>query len=203
MLKIETFEIQLWNQSALAWSSALSVTIGTSQQWYNQTINNDYIDTTNERLTIQYVDTETDADGVRSNLTIDYAGLAGWNFTIELITVTHCDFGDYSAGDPEQAGNQTITVNVTAGETFDIQVYGTDTTGSVITNGYIYVNTANDWGTAMVLNTTHDTLWSDQAAGIDQQYELYFWIWIDWTGGDAAIPNGDFEFDINIKIISS
>lgn len=71
----ETVKIQLWNGSD--WNTELTMTIGNTLQWYNETIpSNDYV--IDDNLTWRYVGNTESSDTVQNTLILDWAG---YNYT--------------------------------------------------------------------------------------------------------------------------
>jgi hypothetical protein len=74
----ENFEIQLWNSTSSAWTSPLSISIGTTETWYNNSISGNGI--IGSTITWRYRGTHEEFfDLEQTTLFIDYAGIASYD----------------------------------------------------------------------------------------------------------------------------
>jgi hypothetical protein len=195
----ESMEIQVWNETASGWGSVLGTTIGTSEQWYNQSLDLDYIDTTNSRCTWRYRGTSESGDTTQTTLNIDYAGITAYNFSVYGLPVTFNSL-EFSADDQYHALiDSPLEFVVESGKSYDVEINGSDVIGTPITNGYIYVWTSDDSGSSFALTTSWQDFLTGQSKGNNTHY-IYIWVFIDWSPGDPKIENASFEWDVNIRI---
>lgn len=201
----ESFEIQMWDHSGSDWDAALSTTIDTSEQWYNQSFSSSYVDTASEEVTWRYRGTSESTDTTQTTLRIDYAGIRAYNFSIYGLPSTFNSLvfppdNSYHAFD-----DSPLSFVVESGTTYDIQVKSVDGTGTPIANGWIYFNTVDDNVSSTVLTTSYQNFLIDET-GVNTTHTIYLWVNTAWSVGDASIssteatPSYTFTLDIQILI---
>ena len=193
----ENFTIQVYNPSTLVWGSSLSVQIGTTEQWYNQTIDSVYVDTSNSRITWIYNDTDQSDDINQNTLNIDYSGVRAYNKTMDNLPATHNSL-EFSPDDQYHAlGDNPLTFDVESGETYTITIKGVDGTGSPVSGGYLYFNTVDNSGTSTQLTTSWQNLYVDQSSP-GATLSIYLWVNWGWSPGDAIVSDGIPTYTVNI-----
>ncbi len=192
----ENFEIQMWDFGGTSWDTALTTEISTTEQWYNQSIPSSYIDTTNNEITWRYRGTNEASDTTQDTLNIDYAGIRGYNVSVYGLD----DFNGliFSPDNSEHSHLEfPLSFQVESGAGYDLQIKGIDTTGTPVTDGYIYWNTANDYGTATQLTTSFVNFLTGQSAG-NNTHTVYLWVDVAWSAGDSGMPDGNQKYTINM-----
>ncbi len=197
----ENFTIQMFNPSTLVWDSALSVQISTTEQWYNQTIDYQYVDTSNNRITWIYNDTDQTDDTDQSTLNIDYAGVRAYNISIYGLPDNHDSLSFSPDSEYHNLSDSPFSFVVESGEIFDLQIKGVDGTGSPVSSGYLYWNTVDNTGTATVLTTSWVNFLTSQSAG-NTTYSVYLWVNYGWEVDDPELNDISPTYTLNITISS-
>jgi hypothetical protein len=197
----ESFEIQMWNYTESGWSTVLTTKIGTTAQWYNQSFNRYYVDNSTQQVTWRYCgdnETCTDSDD-QTTLSIDYAGISYWNFTVNIIETYIVLSGNYSQGLGWIAFDQSpIEINVSSGAIYNIQIKGIDGTNIPIASEYLRYNTVDNPSTGTNLSFSWVDLYTSQSAG-EQQVFCYLWVAVPFGVADKTV----FTFTLEIQIIKS
>jgi len=187
----ENFTIQLWNTTSSDWINT-TYYINTTETWYNYTIDS-YAGVVSENITWRYLDLLTTVDESQTTLSIDYAGISYWNFTIDLIPTTL----NWSVIQNDTLWHliptNPVYINISSGISYDVEVRGTDGAFSPIANNLVRFNTVNNSATGTNLTTSYQTLFNDQSAG---ETQLSFYIWV--TGGLGGI--GPYTFTLYVRI---
>lgn len=193
----EDFEIQMWNYTSSAWSSALASKITESETWLNQSIDKYYVDNSTQEVTWRYRgDSETD-DTTQTTLNIDYAGIKGYNFSVNIIEAS-VDLSSYDPGSGWIIFDSTpFSIDTSSGVTYDLEIKGVDGSGSPIANEYLCFDTDSNPAGGTNLSTAYQTLYSSQSAG---EVTLYFYLFV-------AVPFGvgdqEMTFTLFIQIVKS
>ena len=179
----ENINIQMWNSTASAWGDVLGTQITSSTTWINQTIVTGYVAST---ITWRYVSNSDTYDGNPSLLSIDYAGVIGWNFSINLIETTF-SVVDYSQGE----GNVSIIevplqIDVSSGLDYKIQIRGVDGAENPVSNNYLFYDNDSVVTGALQLTTSWTDLYTVRSGNIEET--LYFWLWLDIPFGIGDDP---------------
>lgn len=193
----ETFSIWVWNASDTTWYDT-EMDIDTTEQWYNFTFTSAYYGCNGSTITWNYRGDSESGDSTQTTLRIDYSGIRYWNFTINIIETTIIN-DDYKQGIGwELFDDVPFTINITSGVTYNIQIKGTDGSGSPIANEYLRFNTVNNPITGTNLTTSYITLYSDQTLGIENQHDLYVWCAVPF-----GVDDGVLTFTLYTQILES
>jgi len=198
----EDFEIQMWNYTSSAWSTALATSINDTETWWNQTFSKYYVDNTSEQVTWRYRGDVESSDTTQTTLSIDYAGIKAYNFSIDGLPPTHNSL-DFSVDDQYHAfADSPFSFYVETGVTYTIQIKGTDGTGNPVSGGFIYFDTDSNPSGSTALTISYQTLYASQGV-VDGNNTHQVWIWVNygWTSGDPLISDGSKEYILTIKII--
>lgn len=178
----ENFNIQMWNTTASDWGDVLATPITSSTTWINQTIVAGYITST---ITWRYVSTNDTEDTVPELLSIDYAGVIGWNFSINLIETT-ITITDYEQGEGNISVEEIpLEILASSGKDYKIQIRGTDGVGNPVTNNYLFYDNDSVVTGALQLTTSWTDLFTVRSGDIEET--LNFWMWLDVPFGVADI----------------
>ncbi len=193
----ETFEIQMWDWGGSDWDAALGTVISTTEQWHNQTISSTYIDAS-DRITYRFRGTSESGDTTQSTLNIDWSGIRAYN--VSVYNLESLAFGDHDPNGELAWPSSPLQIQVESGNTYDIQIKGTDTTGTPIADGTVYWNTVDNFGTATALTTSYIDVYTSQSSG-NNSHNIYFWVQVLFTPGDPPIPNDPQAWDYSILIV--
>ncbi len=195
----ENFTISMWNPSTTEWDAPLSVEIGTTEQWYNQTFDKSYVDTTNKRVTYIFNGTIESSDSTQDTLNIDWSGITAWNVSAYDLDTPH-GLSAYDPGSGYAAINiSPLSVIVECGTTYDLKIKGTDVSFTPVADGHIYFNSIDNPATSTVLTTSLQTIYASQSAGNNTHY-IYLWYKIDWTPNGGVTQNLE-EYTLNVTVI--
>lgn len=193
----ETFSIYLWDLIAVDWVDT-GQDIGTSETWYNWTITVGFADCIGSSMYVNYQDNIPSSDTTQSTLNVDYMGIRSYNFSI--YGLENFDSLTFSPDNTYHAFiDNPIQFVVETGQTYDVEIRATDLTGTPITDGWIFFNTVDDSGTSTLLTTSFQTLYSGQAIG-NNTHNIYLWVNLGWTAGDAGITNQQYQFTLIVDI---
>ncbi len=196
----ESFEIQMWNFGGSSWDTALTTEIDNTEQWYNQSISSGYIDGS-DQITYRFRGTLEVSDITQDTLYIDWSGVRAYNFSVYGLPETF-DSLNFSADNTYHAFDDSpLLFVVETGKIYDVQIKGTDITGTSIADGFIYYNTVDDTGSAIALTTSYVLFLNDQSKG-NNSHNIYLWVNWGWVGGDAGVTDGGRSFSIDIQIIN-
>jgi hypothetical protein len=196
----EEIEIQLWDWVGTSWSSPLATTITETEQWYNISISDTYVDTTNEWITYRFRDTDKALDSDQDTLYLDYSGVRAWNmstywheFTLSPTNITqNSDYWDFT--------DSPFSFQIEAGATYDVQIKGADVTGTPVASNWIFFNTVDDSGTSTQLTTSYQNLYVSQSAG-NNTHTVYLWINLGWSAGDPALADSYNKLTVTVYIV--
>lgn len=191
----ESFQIQTWNIGGSSWNSPLSLSIGTTEQWYNQSIDANAIGSS---ITWRYIGDLETGDTSQTTLNIDYAGVAAWNFTVDIIEATF-GISDYKQG----SGNTSITenplqINVSAGISYDIQVRAIDGSGTPVANNWLFFDSDSSVVGALQLTTSYQTLYSSVSPGDGTISSIYLWLDVPFGINDQTLT-----MTLEVRIVKS
>jgi hypothetical protein len=198
----ETFSVFIWNSS---WYDT-GLDIGTTEQWYNVTISGAGIVSS---TTFRFVgNDDISGDTTQSVLNLDYSGIRGWNFTVDIINATFTitgvgsQAGQYSVGTSYSLGSL-LLVNVSSGNIYDIQIKGTDVLKTPIASGYIYWDNDIDPSGSTALTASYVNWKTSQSVGDQVQHSIYLFIIIPWTPGDPLFTQEAWTFTFDVQILTS
>ncbi|KKN93618.1 hypothetical protein LCGC14_0194500 [marine sediment metagenome] len=180
----EDMEIQTWDIGGTAWNAPLTLQISTTEQWYNQTVDANAIGTT---ITWRYRGTSEAADAVQDTFNIDYAGVAAWNHTMDIIEAS-IGITDYKQG----SGNISIDegfmrINVTSGVSYTIQIRGVDGTRSPVTSNWLFFDIDSDPAGAIQLTTSYQNVYIGNPAADITVSSIYIFLDIPDGEDDGAV----------------
>jgi hypothetical protein len=168
----EDYQIQLWNDTSSDWINT-SVYIEQSETWYNFSIDN-YSGVVGSTITWRYLDNITINDLIQGSLSIDYAGIAYWNYSVNLIEAT-ISLDSYNPGTGwEDFTENPLELNISSFFDYDIEIRGTDGTGNPVTNEYLRFDTDSDPIGGTNLTSSWQVIYNDQSAGITQHLFYLF-----------------------------
>lgn len=186
----EDIDIYLWNATSSAWNTTAIGTISSTEQWYNFSYSGNGL--TTATITWNYRDTIIASDSTQSTLNIDYSGVYVYSLSVTLEAVSQCyvtpDETDYACD------NNPSNVTADAGENFDIQIMGIDTSGTPVASGYIYFDTDSNPIGYTQLTTSWQTLYSNQAYTTT---DLEFWMW----GNIPSQLETTYKFNVSVRIL--
>lgn len=179
----ETIGIECW--TGAAWQDN-SITIGTSEQWYNNTLDSAC---TNQIPTVtwRFIDSDKALDTTQTVFRIDYSGIAAWNFTVNILTAS-INIVSYAQGSGNQSVDEGyIEVNVSAGLAYTIQIMGTDGSGSPVTNDWMYFDTDSDPVGATQLSTTYQDVYTNLSPGDGSVSNVYIFLAVPFEIDDQLL----------------
>lgn len=195
----EDFLIELWNETGSSWIDTSNY-IEQSETWYNFTIDS-FAGVIGSNITWRYVDGITSSDSTQTVLSIDYAGISYWNYSILLIDdpITLPSYDATQGGWIDVIENP-LTVNISSLFDFNLEIRGTDGSGNPVTNEYLSFDTDSNPSGSTNLTTSYQTIYSSQTAGSDLQ--LTFWLFVAYPALSGGEGN-TYTFTLYVRIIKT
>jgi hypothetical protein len=195
----ETFSIFIWNSS---WYDT-GLDLSTTEKWHNISISGSGITSS---TTFRILGNTESSDSTQSVANIDYFGVRGWNFTVDVINATFdltgvgSVSGNYSVGTSYSLPTK-LVINVSSGDIYTLQIKGTDVSNTSVNDGFIYWDNDDNPSGSTALTTSYVTWKSSQSVGDKIQHTIYLFIIVPWTPGGAKYVQEDWIFDFDVKII--
>ena len=191
----ETVGVEMWNTSSSAWIIVSGFSMTITEQWYNVSIDCGTIGICSTTMTWQFFDDDRSLDSDVDTLNIDYAGIYIYSLSMTLTETTGDipiipDSTDYAMTE------NPFNLVIDAGENFDIQIRGTDTTGTPIASNYVWYDSDNNPAGYTQLTTSWTTLYSNQDLSTTA---LQFWLWSN-IAPPLVVQTLDFTLEVRIII---
>ena len=179
----ENIEIQTWNIGGSSWNAALSLQISTTEQWYNQSIDANAIGSS---ITWRYLGTSESGDTSQSVLSIDYSGIGAYNFSVDIVELTFSLDPLRPDGNYYGVDENPLQISVSAGDDFDIQIKGTDGTGSPVTNNWMWWDTDSNPTGSTQLTTSYIDVYLDELPG-ERILNVYIFLKVPFATAEQAL----------------
>ena len=191
----ENFNIQMWNTTSSAWGDVLGTQITSSTTWINQTIVTGYVAST---ITWRYVSASDTYDYNPSLLSVDYAGVTAWNFSINFIETTLTLATDYKTGVDVNVSidENPLNASISSGVSYKIQIRGIDGVGNPVSNNYLFYDNDSSVAGALQLTTSWTDLFTVRSGNIEEI--LNFWLWLDVPFG---VNDVTLTVTVDIRIV--
>ena len=191
----ETVGVEMWNTSSSAWIIVSGFSMTITEQWYNVSIDCGTIGICSTTMTWQFFDDDRSLDSDVDTLNLDYSGIYIYSLSMTLTETTGDipiipDSTDYAMTE------NPFNLVIDAGENFDIQIRGTDTTGTPIASNYVWYDSDNNPAGYTQLTTSWTTLYSNQDLSTTA---LQFWLWSN-IAPPLAVQTLDFTLEVRIII---
>jgi hypothetical protein len=192
---VERMNVELWNITASDWVTT-TYYIGSIEQWHNFSLTT-YTGVVGSTITWRYTDNKQYSDYLMNSLNIDYAGVAYWNYSVDLIEAT-ISLDSYNPDSGwENFTENPLELNVSSFFDYDIIIRGDDGVGNPVTNEYLRFDTDGNPTGGTNLTTSWQVIYNDQSA--DTRQHLFYL----FVSSPFSVTEQEYTFTLYIRLLKT